>query len=90
MGYPENVQIVCLCLINKGYFEPFMCLDLASRLSEASRGPKPRTSHHRSTGGEREAWKEEALHDLPGKDERGSSSVSRTLQPFQRQRWKNV
>ena len=30
---------------------------------------KPRTSHHRSPGG-REAWKEEALDDLPWNDER--------------------
>ena len=34
----------------------------------------------------REAWKEEALDDLPWKDERGPSSLRRTLEPFQRQR----
>ena len=34
----------------------------------------------------REAWKEEALDDLPWKDERGPSSIRRTLEPFQRQR----
>ena len=37
----------------------------------------------------REAWKEEALDDLPWKDERGPSSIRRTLEPFQRQRWGN-
>ena len=37
----------------------------------------------------REAWKEEALDDLPWKDERGPSSVRRTLEPFQTQRWGN-
>ena len=35
----------------------------------------------------REAWKEEALDDLPWKDERGPSSMRRTWEPFQRQRW---
>ena len=35
----------------------------------------------------REAWKEKALDDLPWKDERGPSSVRRTLELFQRQRW---
>ena len=35
----------------------------------------------------REAWKEEALDDLPWQDERGPSSVRRILEPFQRQRW---
>ena len=37
----------------------------------------------------REACKEEALDDLPWKDERGPSSVGRTLEPFQRLRWGN-
>ena len=37
----------------------------------------------------REAWKEEALDDLPWKDERGPSSIRRTLEPFQRRRWGN-
>ena len=37
----------------------------------------------------REAWKEEALDDLLWKDERGSSSINRTLEPFQRQHWEN-
>ena len=36
----------------------------------------------------REAWKEKALDDLPWKDERGPSSIRRTLEPFQRQRRK--
>ena len=44
-------------------------------------GSKPRTSHHRSPGGERR-WKKEALDDLPWKDERGCSSIRRTLEPF--------
>ena len=35
----------------------------------------------------REAWKEEALDDLPWQDERGPSSVRWTLESFQRQRW---
>ena len=35
----------------------------------------------------REAWKEEALDDLPWKDERGLSSIRRTLEPFQRWHW---
>ena len=35
----------------------------------------------------REAWKEEALDDLPSKDERGPSSIRQTLELFQRQRW---
>ena len=35
----------------------------------------------------REARKEEALNDLPWKDERGPSSVRRTLEPFQRRHW---
>ena len=33
----------------------------------------------------RKAWKEEALDDLTWKDERGLSSIRRTLEPFQRQ-----
>ena len=33
----------------------------------------------------REAWKEEVLDALPWKDERQPSSVSRTLEQFQRQ-----
>ena len=37
----------------------------------------------------REAWEEEALDDLLWKDERGPSSVRRTLELFQRQRWGN-
>ena len=37
----------------------------------------------------RKAFKEQALDDLPGKDERGPLSVRRTLEPFQRQRWGN-
>ena len=37
----------------------------------------------------REARKEEALDDLPWKDERRPSLVRRTLDPFQRQRWGN-
>ena len=39
--------------------------------------------------GERHGEEEEALDDLPWKDERGPSSVRRTLEPFQRQRWDN-
>ena len=38
----------------------------------------------------REARKEEALDDLLWKDERGPSSIRRTLEPFQRQRWRNA
>ena len=37
----------------------------------------------------REAWKEEALDDLPWKDERGPSLIRRTLELFQRWRWGN-
>ena len=37
----------------------------------------------------REAWKEEALDDLPWKDERGPSSIRWTLGSFQRQCWGN-
>ena len=37
----------------------------------------------------REAWKEEALDDLHWKDERRPSSITQTLEPFQRQRWGN-
>ena len=42
----------------------------------------------------KECWalrprKEEALDGLPSKDERGPSSVRRTLEPFERQRWGN-
>ena len=37
----------------------------------------------------REAWKEETLDDFPWKDERGPSSIRRTLELFQRQRWGN-
>ena len=32
----------------------------------------------------REAWKEEALDELPWKNQRGSSSIRQTLEPFQR------
>ena len=35
-------------------------------------------------------WKEEALDDVPRKDERGPLSVTRTLGQFQRQRWENI
>ena len=38
----------------------------------------------------REKWKEEALDDLPWKDERGPSPIRRTLELFQKQRWENV
>ena len=38
---------------------------------------------------EKRVWKEEALDDLPSKDERGPSSFRRTLEPFQRQSWGN-
>ena len=49
-------------------------------------GTKPRTSYHRSPGGERrEAWKEEVLDDLHRKDERRPSSIRWTLEPFKRQ-----
>ena len=37
----------------------------------------------------REVWKEEALDDLPWKDESGPSSIRRILEPFQRQCWGN-
>ena len=37
----------------------------------------------------REAWKEEALDYFPWKDERGPSSIRRTLELFQRQRWES-
>ena len=37
----------------------------------------------------REAWKEEALNDLPQKYERGPSSSRWTLEPFQRKCWGN-
>ena len=37
----------------------------------------------------REAWKEEAQDDRPWKDERGSLSIRRTLESFQRQGWRN-
>ena len=36
-----------------------------------------------------EAWKEETPDDLLLKDERGPTSIRRTLEPFQRQRWGN-
>ena len=45
--------------------------------------------HHTSVVRKREAWKRGALDDLPWKDERGPSSVRRTLEPFQRRRWGN-
>ena len=35
-------------------------------------------------------WKEKALDNLLSKDERGPSSIKRTLEPFQRRRWRNV
>ena len=38
----------------------------------------------------REAWTEEAIDDLPWKDERGPSSIRRTLELFQRQRCGNL
>ena len=38
----------------------------------------------------REAWKEEALDDLPWRDKRGPSSVRWTLALFQRKRWGNL
>ena len=41
------------------------------------------------TAERREAWKEEALDDLPWKDEGGPSSVQRKLEPFQRRHWGN-
>ena len=41
------------------------------------------------TAWRREAWKEEELDNLPWKDERGPSSIRRTLELFQRQRWGN-
>ena len=46
-------------------------------------GTKPGTPHHHTW--KREALKEEALDYLPWKDEKGPSSVRRTLELFQRQ-----
>ena len=40
-------------------------------------------------GWRREAWKEETLDNLPWKDERGPSSIRRTMEPFQRRHWGN-
>ena len=37
----------------------------------------------------RELWKEEVLDNFPWKDEKGSSSIRRTLEPFQRWHWEN-
>ena len=45
--------------------------------------------HQPSIAWRREAWKEEALDDLPWKDERRPTPVRRTLEPFQRQLWGN-
>ena len=45
-------------------------------------GTKPKTSHHRSPG-----ENDEALDDLPRKEEIKPSSVRRTLKRFQRQGW---
>ena len=42
-----------------------------------------------STIWRKEAWKEVMLDNLLWKDERGPSSIRWTLQPFQRQRWRN-
>ena len=47
-------------------------------------GTKPRTSRTPSIAWRREAWKEETLDDLPWKDKRGSLSIRRTLELFQR------
>ena len=38
----------------------------------------------------REAWKEEALDNLPWKDERGPSAIKQTLEQFQRQHQENL
>ena len=37
----------------------------------------------------RESWKKEVLDNLPWKDERGPWSIRWTLEPFQRQHWRN-
>ena len=45
-------------------------------------GTKPRTSHHRSHGGERCIKRKLDLDDLPWKDEGGPSSIRRTFVRF--------
>ena len=45
--------------------------------------------HHTIDRLRREVLKEEAPDDIPWKDEKGPSSIRRTLEPFQRQRWGN-
>ena len=45
--------------------------------------------HYTIDASKREAWKEEALHDLPWKDERGQLSIRQTVELFQRQLWGN-
>ena len=47
------------------------------------------SSRRSSLKGTREGHRQEALDDLPWKDERGPSSLGQTLEPFQRQRWGN-
>ena len=42
-----------------------------------------------SSSWRRETLKEEAIDDLPWQDERGPSSIRRTLKPFQRRHWGN-
>ena len=51
---------------------------------EATLIPRTEENHWR-----KEVWKEEAVDDLPWKDERGPSSVRQTLKQFQRQHWGN-
>ena len=45
--------------------------------------------HHPSIAWRGEVWKEEALDSFRWRDEKGPSSIRRTPEPFQRQRWSN-
>ena len=46
--------------------------------------------HHTINHLDERCWKEEALNDLPWKDEKRQQSVRRTLKLFQRQLWANL
>ena len=53
-------------------------------------GTKARASHHRSPGGEIEAYQKAAIGDLPWMDETGPLSIRPTLELLQKQHWGNL
>ena len=78
-------------LAGKATITSGLCLVMmwsVEKLEALPAGTRPKTITP-STAWRRQAWEEEALDDIPWKDERGLSSIRQTLELFQKQRWGN-